>query len=191
MTGGLMSKSYHDIGSVIFEIFEAVLKKYFPRVYRNPAKMRRLYNVINSVYMVGVSCLIAVLIISRIEYEFVDTYHAVYNGYEDRCLMTEGASFRLPSNRNTEVSKLDKLEPGDEITIEVSAVTHEVLNISHQGRNVFLKQLSNVSVGAIAFVACCFYTLGIIMYIIVNKKNPGKRIRKEQQRMGVWDWDSE
>ncbi len=102
-------------------------------------------------------------------------------------LITDVDSFKIPDGAKQEIhirNLIWSVAPGETITLTVSDITNELLEVKYSGNTVYKKEKMSLFVN-IFFM--CLLTLPlivstIIILIAVNAKNPKRWLRKIQRR---------
>ena len=133
------------------------------------------------IILVCMACFIYQAISDRRAYSSVQSFVE----YKDGRLVTDGATFNIPEAEKQEVriNKLTlKVKTGDSITLKISNLSGELLEVQYDGDTVYKKEPTPIIPAMIMFPILILPILAFLVFMLVvtNIKSPGPKIKKIQ-----------
>lgn len=131
----------------------------------------------------GMSVFVYEISADRITYYSAQTFVE----YKDGCLKTDIDSFKIPDPSMQEISIrefIKKVNPGEEIELTISSLSHNIIEISYSKKIVYQKKINPIAPTVIGFIVLFIPMLSVFVFMLVvtNTKNPGPKIDKIQKQ---------
>lgn len=110
----------------------------------------------------------------------------VFIDYKDGYFITDVTEYELPKNPESKnIMLIHRLNSGDKISLSVSSLSGELLEVRHLNDIVYQKAVTSIvsTVLVCLLLICPMLGILIFMLVAVNIKNPGKRIYKIQKEL--------
>lgn len=150
-------------------------------------RSRLFWNVFFSILILGVvfamSCFVYQVVAERCTYDS----EQIFIEYKNEWLTTDVSSFKIPESDKQEIkiSNLTKIvNSGETITMTVSSVSGELLEVKFQDDKVYKRQLTPIMPTVVVSIVLVIPMLAfmIFMLVVTNIKHPSKRIDKIQRQ---------
>ena len=110
----------------------------------------------------------------------------IFIDYKDGYFITDITEYKLPkSSKAKNIMLIDRLDSGDQIFLSVSSLSGELLEVRHLNDVVYQKAVTPIvsTILVFLFIICPMLGSMIFMIVVVNIKNPSKRIYKIQKEL--------
>jgi len=141
----------------------------------------------------GVFLAVIFICMSGFSYQAASDYikyekEEIFVVYEDGYVITDLDSYKVVKEEKQDVDarKLVRdVASGEKVHLTVSKLSGQLLEVKHLGKTVYKKELTPIAPTVIMtfLLVIPMISLCIFMLVVVNAKNPGKRIEKIQDRM--------